>query len=437
MAAPSFRRVPIESPEDDASRAPRPINEVFQEEHADQQSIATSSTTSPITSAGRAWEIIQEQLRVHDASQQENSDDPSGKWAALAFGQFIAIIATSMNASSFTLTDRYGVDTQFFQMFLMYVLLSFNLYWRRREVEPLQTQGDAAQPGLRLQSELQTAQEIYYLPFTSIRLKIPFWIYLLMSLLDVFPNFLALWSFRFTSLTSTTLLGSLTAPATMLFSKYILARLFGGYHYLGVALCLLGGTITVWGDSGDTTRTHSSTGDLLAIGSAILYGFGDTIAEYFSKHVDRFEYLGMLGLFGSIFTGLGALVLEREAVISITQMPTKEKTEVCAIMATYVLSVLFYYLAEAKFLVSSDATLLNLSMQSSNLWAVIFTVVVDHEMPTPTFYIALVFVVSGVFVYEMGGFIRRGQEDDRAKVGAAQEERQERIELSADVRHVI
>jgi hypothetical protein len=54
-------------------------------------------------------------------------------------------------------------------------------------------------------------------------------------------------------------------------------------------------------------------------------------------------------------------------------------------------------------MVSSDATLLNLSLQSSNLWAILFSVAAFRESPSLLFYIAVIFVVAGVFVYEILG----------------------------------
>ena len=437
-------------------RPPTDPSDTFQDEEEEMGSIESlQDSRASSTSAARIWTMIQDRRRIHDEGPQQpsqqhrddiNDNDPSvssssrsnhhrQKWTAIGFGQLIAIIATTMNASSFTLTDNYGVNTQFFQMFLMYSLLSFNLQWRR-QAEAIPSNGDEV-----LTTTTTTQMESFFLPFTSMRLKMPWWIYLIMSVLDVFPNFMALFSFHYTSLTSTTLLGSLTAPATMIFSKVILKRLFGRYQYMGVALCLVGGAITVWADAENSLRKHSFIGDILAIGAAILYGFGDTVAEYFSKHVDRFEYLGMLGAFGAVFTGFGALVLEREAIAGITRLPAHEKLEVSGLMVTYVLSVLFYYLAEARFLVSSDATLLNLSMQAQNLWAIVFSVIIYHEKPAHAFYYALVFVVAGVFIYEMGGSCGRRietEEDKRQTVltnnnDNSNNERQERIERPLDM----
>ena len=288
------------------------------------------------------------------------------------------------------------MPTQFFQMIWMYLLLSLHL------LSPTEEGVSSS-----------TSEKTHRLPGTRIRLRIPWWIYFGVSVLDVFPNFLTLLSLRYTSLTSTTLLGSLTVPSTMIFSYYILAKCFAWHHYLGVSLCLLGGSLTVLSDAAeqDDDRSVAShhmpptapyLGDLLAVLAALLYGLGDAVAEYSIKHIDRREYLGVLGLFGMIQTILFCIWLERDTVLlnlslsdSLTQLQT------VGVLVWYVASVYGYYEAESVFLLSSDATLLNLSMQASNFWAIAFSVTAYSSLPSLLFYMALLLVVSGVFVYEL------------------------------------
>ena len=305
------------------------------------------------------------------------------KWVAVLMGQVIALVATSMNASSFTLSYHNKVDTQLFQLFIMYSFLATNLFLRKRKL---------------------SAEGLYHLPFTRIRLQLPWWSYLAMSILDIIPNYMQLFSFRYTSLTSTTLLGSLTVPSTMFFSSRILARCFVKSHYMGVLLCVIGGALTVWTDfdkEKSSGNVHSALGDVLAVIAALIYGLGDVISEYCVKNVDLYELLGMYGLYGAIFTGFSFPWIEHKALSDIfTNRSSSEHWEIAGIFCWYIASVLLYYTAEAFFLVASDATLLNLSMQTSNLWAILFSLICYHTLPPLLFYPALVLVVSGVTLYE-------------------------------------
>lgn len=236
----------------------------------------------------------------------------------------------------------------------------------------------------------------------SPRLLVPWWVYLGMSILDVFPNFLTLVSFQYTSLTSTTLLGSLTVPATMVFSKLMLSKTFFTHQYIGVAFCVIGGVLTIYMDASSLTRhPHSYIGDLMAISAAVAYGLGDTVAEYSVKRIDRFEYLGMLGLFGAILTGCSFPFIESNACLSL--LASLRTFPVFVLLCLYIASVLAYYMTAAKFLVTSDATMLNLSMQTVNLWAVLFIWISNiGDAPPRLFYVSLVTVVVGVFTYELG-----------------------------------
>ena len=229
----------------------------------------------------------------------------------------------------------------------------------------------------------------------------------MMSIIDVVPNFFILFSYRFTSLTSTTILGSLTVPSTMLFSRLILTKVFHSHHYVGVLLCVLGGVMTIYTDSTDEgssqTGKSEAFGDMLAVVAALMYGLGDAVAEYTVKNLDRFEYLGMLGLFGAIITGLTFPFIELKSLEDVFTTPTNKPGEVVAMYLWYILSVLLYYVLEARFLMSSDATMLNLSMQSVNIWAAVFSLMRYHGRGVSSlFWVSLLLVFTGVFVYEMG-----------------------------------
>ena len=140
----------------------------------------------------------------------------------------------------------------------------------------------------------------------------------------------------------------------------------------------------------------------MAAMAAILYGIGDAVCEFWCKHVDRKEYLGMLGLFGTFFCGLLVVLTERHALLDLFH-DEANFYPVLGVIAIYVPVLVLYYVSASVFLVSSDATLLNLSLQSCNLWAICFSAVAFEETPSPLFYWALLLEVSGVFAYELLG----------------------------------
>ncbi len=336
---------------------------------------------------GSFWSDIER--RGEMASDDALSTFMKNQWVTLLFGQLIALIAASQNAASFTLEYGMGKVFPFFLMLYTYVILSLHLCY------PNTTPHD---------------QPVYRIPMTSIRVRTPWWYYFFLSILDVTPNYLQLLSLKHTSLTSSNLLGSLTAPSIMLSCHLILRKVYRPIHFLGASLCLAGGILTMWTDLAasssepdeSNSHPHSYYGDILAITAAMLYGLGDALGELWCKHIDRKEYLGMLGFFGAFWCILLVLLTERGEVVAFF-LDKDNFYPALAIMCLYVPTLVMYYVSASFFLVSSDATLLNLSLQSSNLWAISFSVVAFQESPSPLFYAALILVVSGVFVYEILG----------------------------------
>lgn len=327
------------------------------------------------------------------------------KWAALIFGQFVTLVATSMNSSSYVL--EYGMH-RIFPMFLLfnsYVVLTMHLFWSVNKNE------DQSLKSMAMSEEANENETQYYqLPFTSLKLRTPWYYYFFLSCLDIIPNYLTLLAMNKTSFTSATLLGSLTIPSTMIFCRLLLGKEYRLMHYVGVILCIVGGVVTIFTDKvtitssdGAANHPHSYFGDILAILASFGYGVGDACAEFWSKHVDREEYLGMIGLFGAIATFTASFLFERNALLDLLMADIETILKTLGVITWYILSLVAYYVFASLFLVKSDATLLNLSLQTSNFWAVFFSIEVFREVPDLHFYISIFMVISGVFVYELYG----------------------------------
>ena len=57
-------------------------------------------------------------------------------------------------------------------------------------------------------------------------------------------------------------------------------------------------------------------------------------------------------------------------------------------------------MGELKFLEVSECALLNMSILTSDLWAVVFSIVAVGFIPRGTYYLALFAIVSGIVIYE-------------------------------------
>ena len=186
--------------------------------------------------------------------------------------------------------------------------------------------------------------------------------------------------------------------------RFLLGKRYNRCHGLGVCLAVAGGLLTFRVDMKHLPNQHPDSlfGDGLAILAALLYGISDAAGEFWSKHVDRKEYLGMLGFFGAIITASLCPLIELDAIRSLF-LESENRPSALTTMMIYIPLLVAYYVASSLFLVTADATLLNISLQSSNLWAIVFSVVAFREAPPIFFYAAMLLVVTGIFAYEVLG----------------------------------
>lgn len=331
------------------------------------------------------------------------------KWMALVYGQFITLVATSMNSSSYLI--EYGMHKVFpmFLLFNSYMVLTMHLFWSTNRISKKKNEHSPLSISTAV-IENENDTHSYRLPLTSLTLRAPWYYYVCLSCLDIVPNYLTLLAMNKTSFTSATLLGSLTIPSTMIFCRLLLGKEYRRMHYVGVILCILGGSVTVFTDKnsiassdGETSHPHSYGGDVLAILASLGYGVGDACAEFWSKHVNREEYLGMIGFFGAIVSLTASCLYERNEVFELFTRDNETRFTTAGAILWYIVSLVAYYVFGSLFLTKSDATLLNLSLQTSNLWAILFSIVVFRETPDPHFYVSILMVMSGVFVYELYG----------------------------------
>lgn len=277
--------------------------------------------------------------------------------------------------------------------------------------------------------------------------------YLVAAICDVESNFFLLLSLRYTSLNSSALFYSTMAiPTTMIVSKLWLRRSYRFSHVLGAAICLAGvvsnlttdykemeddkeaimearslavssaelaadETIDVhWEETvmaDDPVFPYRMLGDGLAALAGILNGIEDVLKEHGSKGQGGWqEYIAMIGIFGTILSVIQVLALELDEVGQIfappegvaqdgTVLGSCSMNSRVSLLLAYVLALYTFNVGNALFLKFSEAALLNLSLLTSEIWAVIFVVKAQDIMPGPSFYVALASIFVGVFIYEL------------------------------------
>lgn len=388
---------------------------------------------------------------IFSASNNNNSSTKKHNgWYVILFGQTIALSLSCANAASSTLENEYQIRVPTFQTGLVYLLLSFHLFWRWCRIKndgmsesiPMNDEGGQSEGVLHHLSiddgdsnatiDRRTPQQSSYtVPFTSLPLHTPWHVYLILAILDVEANYLAMLSFQHTSLSSSMLLTSLSVLSTVLLRRLVFqSSTYTTKQHLGIYLCLVGGCLWLrnefdhgdkgadFGDfaNGPTQQSQSYVlyGDLLALSAAFLYGLNDVLAEYFVKtNNDSVEYLGMLGLFGSIFSFIIQVPLvERQSVQQLVArfgVSSDDSMGAMFLLLCFIAMLSYFYISVMSFLSVNDSTILNLSLQTCPLWAVVLTMVQKSmsgegsgwvAIPPITFFVSLTMVIVGMFLYE-------------------------------------
>ena len=263
------------------------------------------------------------------------------------------------------------------------------------------------------------------------RLHAPWYAYAGMAVLDVYANYVTVLAFRYTTITSVTLLDALSIPTAMLLSRLILQSRYTRTHLIGVTLCLTGIVINVLqdlhhdqnnssnnnnGGSNSSGRENGSTreddeypykvyGDMLSMMGGILFGANKVLGEIAVKNShDPDEYIGMQSLFAVIICIVQTVLTEMNDIASFFGRGGNETCSVSTarwLLLGFVVSNMIGYLGTARFLMHSEAAFFNLSLLTGDFWSAAFQIVAEHIWPASTFYLAAVLTLSGVLMYEL------------------------------------
>lgn len=290
-------------------------------------------------------------------------------WArSLALGQIISVLITGTGIFSTELAN-YHIDMPVLQSSLNYVLLSAHILWELPRI---------ARAGLTL----------------------PAWRYALWALVDVEANALVVWAYQYTSIASVMLLDCFTIPCVMILSRCALGASYTKSHILACLVCVAGLVLTVSSDlrskgSGPSPHGPAWLGDLLVLCGAALYGVSNVLQQAILTGLNqRCEALGMLGVFGSLISGVQAVATERGAFASATWTPPA-----LLYLLGFQLCLFSMYVLTSVFLLGADAALFNLSLLTSDVYSVLFSWLVQHQQFSWVYGAAFTTTVTGLVIY--------------------------------------
>jgi len=233
--------------------------------------------------------------------------------------------------------------------------------------------------------------------------------YALLALVDVEANYMVVLAYQYTNITSIMLLDSFTIPCVMALSVAFLQAKYTARHLTGAAICLLGVACTVLSDvaprplgSGGLTakdRTARGTrdallGDALCLAGCVLYSISNVAQEKFAKERGSVRLLARLGAAGVVVAAAQAAVFERADLGALWGRP-----EVRLAAMAYAVAFAAFYLVTMKFLRLADAAAFNLSLLTSDAYALLFSAIFNRRVPPPLYFLALGLTTTGVVLY--------------------------------------
>ncbi|XP_059786465.1 solute carrier family 35 member F2 isoform X2 [Balaenoptera ricei] len=263
----------------------------------------------------------------------------------IALGQMLSLCICGTAITSQYLAERYKVNTPMLQSFINYCLL-FLIY----------TVMLAFQSG---------SDNLLYI------LKKKWWKYILLGLADVEANYLIVRAYQYTTLTSVQLLDCFGIPVLMALSWFILYARYRVIHFIAVAVCLLGVGTMVGADilagREDNSGSDVLIGDILVLLGASLYAVSNVCEEYIVKKLSRQEFLGMVGLFGTIISGIQLLIVEYKDIAGIHW-----DWKIALLFVAFALCMFCLYSFMPLVIKVTSATSVNLGILTADLYSLFF-----------------------------------------------------------------
>ncbi|NWV27430.1 S35F2 protein, partial [Origma solitaria] len=290
----------------------------------------------------------------------------------IILGQMLSLFICGTAVSSQYLAEEYEVNTPMLQSFLNYCLLL--LVYTTMLV--FRTGGDSVWQVL----------------------KHRWWKYIFLSLADVEANYVMVKAYQYTSLTSVQLLDCFGIPVLMTLSWFLLRARYRLIHFIAVAVCLMGVGAMVGADivAGRQAREGSGVviGDVLVLLGASLYAISNVGEEYIVKNLSRVEFLGMVGLFGTIISGLQLSIAEHREITRI-----QWNWKIALLFTAFALCMFGLYSFMPVVIKFTSATSVNLGILTSDLYSLFFGLFLFRYKFSSLYIVSFVIIMVGFILY--------------------------------------
>ncbi|XP_009603575.1 uncharacterized protein [Nicotiana tomentosiformis] len=228
------------------------------------------------------------------------------------------------------------------------------------------------------------------------KLQVPWYWYALLSFADVQGNFLVNKAYQYSSITSVTILDCWTIAWVILLTWLVLGTRYSPWQFLGAAVCLAGLGLVLLSDAKASSGGGSKPllGDIFVIIGTLFFAMSNVGEEFCVKKKDRIEVVSMIGLFGWLVTIIEIPILERKSLESV-----KWSAEIILAFCGYATASFMFYTFVPFLLKMSGSTLFNLSLLTSDVWAVVIRTFFYKQKVEWLYFVAFALVVTGLIIY--------------------------------------
>ncbi|NXR27918.1 S35F2 protein, partial [Cinclus mexicanus] len=293
-------------------------------------------------------------------------------WKTVILGQVLSLFICGTAVTSQYLAEVFEVKTPMLQSFINYVLLLL-VYTTM----------------LTFRTGIDSLWQI---------LKQRWWKYIFLGLADVEANYMIVRAYQYTTLTSVQLLDCFGIPMLMALSWFLLGARYRLIHFTAVAICLLGVGTMVGADilAGRPEGEGSDVviGDVLVLLAASLYAISNVSEEYIVKNLSRVEFLGMVGLFGTIISGLQLAIVEHKEIMRI-----QWNWKVALLFTGFALCMFGLYSFMPFVIKVTSATSVNLGILTSDLYSLFLGLFLFMYNFSGLYIVSFVIIMVGFTLY--------------------------------------
>jgi solute carrier family 35 protein F1/2 len=209
--------------------------------------------------------------------------------------------------------------------------------------------------------------------------------YAFLSLADVEGNYLVVKAYNYTNITSIMLLDCFSIPFVMILSRAFLGTKYTKKNLLSVAICIAGLVTLVISDyfynpqEDNRSAREVVLGDFLCICGTFFYAISNVGQESMIKKFDKVEWLSFLGVFGSIISFVQLMILE-SAELRSTDWNSADELPVVFCFVGFTLCLFLLYSLVPTLIQMESATLFNLSILTSDFFAILASIFLFHRI---------------------------------------------------------